>query len=266
MIFKRRSPLEKELQKLNAEEEKYIASRREKQPGRLTQLLQDKVPRGLQSTLDKAFAPAFTIIFEKCTAEIDKTYIRQKTEQEYMINEYTALVKNSRKPLKNVRKNAKKAARANVALSSVSGTGLGLLGIGIPDIAVFTSLMLKSVYQTAANYGFEYESYSERRFVLTLIQAAVSKGGQLEKLNSETDSFISTGHWPDDTDIQTLIQQTSATLSAELLYIKFLQGIPVAGAAGGGYNLVYMQRVSKYAELKYRRRFLMRRAALGMPL
>jgi len=183
-----------------------------------------------------------------------------------MINEYTALVKNNRKPLKNVRKNAKKAARANVALSSVSGTGLGLLGIGIPDIAVFTSLMLKSVYQTAANYGFEYESYSERRFVLTLIQAAVSKGGQLEKLNSETDSFIRTGRWPDDTDIQTLIQQTSATLSAELLYIKFLQGIPVAGAAGGGYNLVYMQRVSKYAELKYRRRFLMRRADLGMPL
>ena len=38
--------------------------------------------------------------------------------------------------------------------------------------------------------------------------------------------------------------------------MKFLQGIPVVGALGGAYDAVYMRRVSKYAELKYRKRFL----------
>ena len=38
--------------------------------------------------------------------------------------------------------------------------------------------------------------------------------------------------------------------------MKFLQGIPIVGAAGGAYDAVYMQKIVKYAEMKYRRRFL----------
>ena len=42
----------------------------------------------------------------------------------------------------------------------------------------------------------------------------------------------------------------------ELLYMKFLQGIPVVGAVGGAYDAVYMKRITEYAELKYRHRYL----------
>ena len=38
--------------------------------------------------------------------------------------------------------------------------------------------------------------------------------------------------------------------------MKFLQGIPVFGVLGGAADLLYMGRISEYAELKYRRRFL----------
>jgi hypothetical protein len=48
-------------------------------------------------------------------------------------------------------------------------------------------------------------------------------------------------------------------MSTELLYMKFLQGIPVVGAVGGAYDAIYMKRVGKYAELKYRRRFYLNR-------
>ena len=51
------------------------------------------------------------------------------------------------------------------------------------------------------------------------------------------------------------IDQTAGCLSKELLYMKFLQGIPVIGAVGGAYDAVYTKRVVKYAEMKYRRRF-----------
>ena len=37
--------------------------------------------------------------------------------------------------------------------------------------------------------------------------------------------------------------------------MKFLQGIPIVGAAGGFYDAIYMKKVVKYAEMKYRRRF-----------
>ena len=52
------------------------------------------------------------------------------------------------------------------------------------------------------------------------------------------------------------IEQTAGSLSKELLYIKFLQGIPVVGAVGGAYDAVYMKRITEYAELKYRHRYL----------
>lgn len=37
--------------------------------------------------------------------------------------------------------------------------------------------------------------------------------------------------------------------------MKFLQGIPVVGAVGGAYDVIYMKQINKYGELKYRRRF-----------
>lgn len=42
----------------------------------------------------------------------------------------------------------------------------------------------------------------------------------------------------------------------QILYMKFLQGIPVVGAVGGAYDAVYMKRITEYAELKYRHRYL----------
>ena len=53
-----------------------------------------------------------------------------------------------------------------------------------------------------------------------------------------------------------MIQKTASYLSKELLYMKFLQGIPVVGAVGGAYDVVYLKQITEYANLKYERRFL----------
>ena len=60
-------------------------------------------------------------------------------------------------------------------------------------------------------------------------------------------------------DVDYCIEQTAGSLSGELLYMKFLQGIPIVGAAGGAYDVLYMKRVSDYAQMKYHRRFCRRR-------
>ena len=45
--------------------------------------------------------------------------------------------------------------------------------------------------------------------------------------------------------------------------MKFLQGIPVVGAMGGAYDVVYMKQISEYAGIKYQKRFLLRYKTQG---
>ena len=53
------------------------------------------------------------------------------------------------------------------------------------------------------------------------------------------------------------IVNTSRVLSTELLYMKFLQGVPIVGAVGGAYDVIYMNSISKYSRMKYKKRFLL---------
>ncbi|MBR5229359.1 MAG: EcsC family protein, partial [Firmicutes bacterium] len=52
------------------------------------------------------------------------------------------------------------------------------------------------------------------------------------------------------------MKTTSEALSKEMIYTKFLQGQMIIGVAGGIFDPVYVNRISDYAVLKYRRRFL----------
>ena len=67
-------------------------------------------------------------------------------------------------------KRGEDSGRVNLVVSGAAGVGMGLLGVGIQDIPVFTGMVLKSIYEIALSYGYEYESESERRFILMLIQ------------------------------------------------------------------------------------------------
>lgn len=253
------SPLEKEWAKVEKQEQTYMQKRMEKKDSRLNQLLEKKVPENLQKTLDTAFSKAFYLIFEKGTGIIEKTYKKEELEKTYQINEFTAQVRKNRKSLKSFSKKASGAGNLNMLISGVSGIGLGVLGIGIPDIVLFTGLMLKSIYEIALNYGFDYEKEEEKQFILLLIQGAIAYGDELHEVNDELNHFIETGHYTRSKALSDNINEAAGGLSKELLYMKFLQGIPVVGAAGGAYDVIYMKQVVKYAEMKYRRRFYCKR-------
>jgi len=253
------SPLEKEWIKVEKQEQIYMQKRMEKKDSRLNQLLEKKVPENLQKTLDTAFSKAFYLIFEKGTGVIEKTYKKEELEKTYQINEFAAQIRNNRKSLKTFSKKASGAGNLNMLISGVSGIGLGVLGIGIPDIVLFTGLMLKSIYEIALNYGFDYEKEEEKQFILLLIRGAISYGDELHEVNDELNYFIETGHFTRCHMLSDGINEAAGCLSKELLYMKFLQGIPVVGAAGGAYDVIYMKQVVKYAEMKYRRRFYSKR-------
>ena len=256
-IFSKRTPLEKEWSKLEKQEREFRIKRQNKRASKLEQLLEEKVPPKLQETLDKTFAKAFQIVFEKGTGVIEKIYRKNEKETKYQINNLVEQRHGTRKSLKVFSKSAKSSGRKNTAFSYISGVGLGFLGIGIPDIVLFIGTLLKSIYEIAISYGYDYTSPNEQKFILNIIRGGVAHGDAFSDLEYKLNLDISDGIPEDEAEILDLINATSEGLSGELLYMKFVQGIPVVGAVGGFFDGVYMRNITKYAELKYRRRFYM---------
>ena len=254
-LFNRKTPLEAEIAKLEKQEQRFLEKRRDKKDSFLNQKLEEVVPEGMQEKLDTAFAKAFETVFNKGTGVIEKTYNKENKEISYMSKEMTSRIKKNRKSLKAFSKEAGKTGKINLAVSSVTGIGMGIIGVGLPDIPVFTGMILKQLYETALNYGFKYDTDEEKYFIMMLIQGSVSYGDTLEAIDAQINKYIETEEIPDYVDMDKLIQQTAGCLSKELLYMKFLQGIPVVGAVGGAYDAIYMKRIAEYSEMKYRRRF-----------
>ena len=252
----KKKALKKEWDLVKKKEENFLEERREKKDSALNRLLADKVPEKLQSTLDAAFSKAFSVVFHKGTTFIEKTYRRETMEEDFIINSYAIDVKKGTKGLRTFSRNAGKAGAKNLAISGVEGIGLGLLGIGLPDIPIFVAVVLKNMYELALSYGYSYESEEERYWILLLIRGAFVYGDNLKKVNRESDRYIKEGTLPEGYDAEEAIREASAELSKELLYMKFLQGIPVAGAAGGAYDVIYLRRIQRYSGIKYRKRFL----------
>lgn len=259
-FFQRKSPLEKEWEQLLRREQSYLSRHRVKKENPFTMKLEAIVPANLQSTLNSAFYKAFQLIFEKGTDVIEKTYRSDERKKNFQINDYSADVRQNRKNLRAFGKAASAAQTGNVLLSGAAGVGMGLMGVGIPDIPVFTALLLKNIYEISLSYGYDYKLPQERYFILLLIEAAVSGGERLLQLNEVIDSYIGCETLPADHDAQTQIRSCADALSAELLYMKFVQGIPIVGAVGGACDALIMSRVSAYARLKYQRRLLERKA------
>lgn len=252
----KKSPLEKEWESLIKNEQDFLKKRLEKKESFLNQKLAEKVPEKLQTSLDAAFFKAFTVIFEKGTPVIEKTYRRDEIEKKHKINAFADETLQSRKSIKKFSKEAGNVGNKNLLISGVAGVGMGLFGIGLPDIPVFTGMILKNIYEIALHYGYEYDSTKERYFILLLIQGAVSYGDTLLQIDKKVNDYIKEEKLPLDYQRVEQIEETAGVLSKELLYMKFVQGIPVVGVIGGAVDVVYMQRITEYAKMKYQRRFL----------
>jgi len=262
-VWRRKTPFQKEWVALRKKEQAFLERGKSQKESALNRLLAEKVPEKLQRALDAAFEKAFLLIFEKGAGVIEKTYNREALESEYKINLYTEEIRRDRKSLRAFSKSADRAGRKSLILSGAAGVGMGLLGIGLPDIPVFTGMLLKCVYEIALSYGLDYASEEEQYFILLLIEGAASRGEQLVEADRKIEAYIRSPRLPENYIRAEQIRKTSGTLSKELLYMKFLQGVPLVGAAGGAYDLIYMKRISGYAGIKYQKRFLLKHKEPG---
>lgn len=255
-LFNRKTPGEQEWMLMQRNEERFLKRQSNAESSVLNKRLEAVVPDKLQDTLDKGFYKAFELIFEKGTGVIEKTYNAGRQKNTYKVNAYTAELEESRKNIKAFSKQANNTRAKNLLVAGAEGVGLGILGIGLPDIPLFVALLLKSIYEIAMSYGYDYHSQREQLFILQVIQNAVESQKVSEEHNAAMNQYLEEGKFP-TIEKQEQIKNTAAALSAEMLYMKFLQGIPIVGLVGGISDSVCLNKITRYAMLKYKRRFLL---------
>ena len=223
--------------------------------------VEQKIPLKVQETLDLAFEKAFSFIFEKGSPIIDKTTNKERLKARHFFRNFEADKYADPKSLKAVGRDAAQSAFFHTAVSAAEGAGLGLFGVGLPDIPLFIAMLLRCIHETAISFGFATDGDEEEIYHLALLRAAFQTGWKQKETNDLCDRIaqgLLDGE-PLPLNKAEEIRKTSAVLSQALLGAKFLQGMPVVGAVGGAANAWAMQKVSAFAALKYEKRYLLTR-------
>ncbi len=253
--------IDKHLKKLHKKELKILSKKQgiiEKKIEPIVDKVESKVPKVLKDTFDTAFYKSFKVIFENGTKYIEKLYNKNKIQLNHNVNDYYLSKKPNVKTIKKIDGHAQKSAILNTSISTIEGAGLGLLGMGLPDIPLFTAMILKTIYEISLGYGFLYEIEEEKIYVLNIIKASLTTGDTQQKYNLKIDKLADKidNHRNIVYDLDREIIHTARILSESMLTSKFIQGIPVVGVLGSITNYKIINKISKYASIKYKKRYL----------
>lgn len=259
MDKKREKALSKELHAVEKQEKKLQqAFVKAKQPAWKT-VLGDKIPQKVYFGLESTFCKGFSIVFNQGRSIIEKSYNKEDLKSSHSIRDYAVQLKGGRKELKAVHKSAKRSDGLNMVVTTAEGLALGALGIGMPDIVLFISTLLKGVYETALNYGYDYDTPEEQYIILNMMAASLITGEERIEWDEMIDGMILEAPQAVAKEVlEEQIRETASVFAMDMLLLKFIQGLPIVGILGGVANPIYYNRVLKYVQLKYRKRYLLR--------
>lgn len=256
----KKSPIEKELDSIARKEARLEKQVMQYQTVKWKEALEQKISPRVYANLHSTFCKAFELLFEKGTSFIEKTYAKDEMVLDFQVHDYAVELKGGKKELRQLKSDISRGNLVNMAVSTVEGIGLGVLGIGLPDIVLFLSMILKGTYETAVQYGFSYDTPQEKLFILKLLETSMSKGTQWTMCNAAVDSyFIPNQSIVVSNKLPEQIHQTADAFAVDMLLAKFIQGIPIAGILGGISNPVYYRRILSYVQLKYQKRYLLQK-------
>jgi len=246
---------DKELQKVKKREAAFFNEKASLSAMLKTDQVNDKlieiIPYTLEATLKEAFYRGFEFIVDNQSGVVRKS-VRRRISKNFDLT--------GKQQLKRLDKSSVNSKMLKSGLTFVEGAGLGLLGIGLPDIPIFCALLLNGVYEQAANYGISCASRQEKYYALMLIEAALSDKKAAASLNRQIDGFATA---PPAKMLRIFtnkqMKNTSAALARALLVAKFVQGLPLVGAVGGITNLSVYNKVTEFASIKYKKRFLLKK-------
>lgn len=85
----------------------------------------------------------------------------------------------------------------------------------------------------------------------------MSYGEDLQSCVEQLDSYTQAVVIPTEETIKEQIKLSASALADEMLFLKFVQGIPIVGVVGGISDTVFLHRIQRFAKLNYQYRFLM---------
>lgn len=226
---KRIRAAEKELLLVEKQERKLAEKAKKAATAAWKTELEKKVPDKVYAGLESAFCKGFSLVFQQGTGIIEKSYKKEDLMADHEIRDYAVKVKGGRKEFRQMKKSAGHKELLNLTITTVEGIGLGALGVGMPDIVLFLSTLLKGIYETALSYGFDYGSREEQYLILKMMETSLRTGPLWEKGNLETDHLMEQGHAISDEDFQA---QIKATGSAFAMSFKIHPGHSHCGHSG----------------------------------
>ena len=247
-----------ELERISRQEEK-LRRQHHKEPVQWKTALEAKVPPKIYDNLKSVFAKAFHVIFEKGTDLIEKTYRKEEIDKDFKVRDYAVNLEMNSRDLALLEANAHLSNLVSLAVSTVEGVGLGALGIGLPDIVLFVSMILRGCYETALRYGFQYDTDEEKWFILLLLEGAMVRGEDWDKCNQMIDEQIRQPVTPAKELLDEQMKKTADAFAMDMLLTKFIQGLPFVGMVGGAANPYYYRKILNFVRLKYRKRYLLQK-------
>ena len=247
-----------ELERISRQEDK-LRRQHHKEPAQWKTALEAKVPPKIYDNLKSVFAKAFQVIFEKGTDLIERTYRKEEIEKDFKVRDYAVNIDMTSRDLALLDVNAQLSNLVSLAVSTVEGVGLGALGIGLPDIVLFVSMILRGCYETALRYGIQYDTDEEKWFILLLLEGAMVRGEDWEACNQMIDEQIQKPVTPAKEILDEQTKKTADAFAMDMLLIKFIQGLPFVGMVGGAANPYYYRKILSFVRLKYRKRYLLQK-------
>ena len=224
-----------------------------------------RIPPKLVDSMDETFYLAFQMLFEKGTRLLRLTFSEKRLRAERFIREYYLKEDPNTERVRSFYKSARTGGIVNTVLATAEGLVMGLFGMGLPDIPVLMSLLLRTVYTTALRYGYRFDNPRERYFILLVLSAALAKGSERKEYSAKADQVgrdIDSGERL-KFDLDEQMRETAKALARSMLVVKFIQTTSIIGVVGGVQNFSASRKVAVMANLKYQKRFLLKKKAEG---
>lgn len=223
--------------------------------------VEKRIPAKLVGSMDEAFYLAFQMLFEKGTRLLRLTFSEKRLRAERFIREYYLKEDPNAERVRSFHKSARAGGIVNTALATVEGFVMGLFGMGLPDIPILMSLLLRTIYTTALRYGYRFDNPRERYYILLVLSAALAKGSQRKEYALKADQVgraIDSGVRM-NINLDEQMRETAKALARSMLVVKFIQTTSIIGVVGGVQNFAASRKVAVMANLKYQKRFLLRK-------
>ncbi len=254
--------IEKEILLNRARYLRFFRLRREKRKtagfGHPVQMMTDSLPAVHREGLDLAFSQSLAFLMNPQSNILADFICREDMEARFHQLDRAVDLDPGFQALGHMEREAARLNNMDFSVAALEGLGFGTVGVGSPETVILCALMLRTLYETALVYGFNIDHPWEKDLALMLLSAAFSSGEDAYQEQRELTRVLkglAEGVTP-EIDRDRRLRAAASRMAGSMSLQKFIQGIPVLGAAGMFFNSAAMNRLQTLSRCVYKQRYL----------